>query len=182
MSNTPSAVGVYGNVADRALGERWEQEFIGIAALFGFEGWQVSRLRGPTLVWRGRRYISPDVWLLRRDNRQYACEVKHKSPNKHGSYGLEDYRASGLVTLQAHFTNKHGGVTSLYVIHDWAYNGNRADSRNVIHHWRAQRIDLLQQHIIGPFVGDTYYNGQVCRKPINYYRTSHFVPLLDFLI
>lgn len=182
MSVAPSNVGIHGNTADRAMGDRWELEFISIAELFGFEGWQVSRLRGPTLVWRGRRYISPDVWLLRRGDRQYACEVKHKSPNRHGSYGLEQYRADSLMTLQAHFVNEHGPVTSLYVIHDWSYNGNRDNDRNIIHHWRAQRLDEIQQHIIGPFEGKTYYNGTVCTKKINYYQSSRFVPLLDFLL
>jgi hypothetical protein len=182
MSITSNHVGLHGNSADRTLGEQWELEFISIATLFGYEGWQVSKLRGPTLMWQGRRYISPDVWILRRDNRQYACEVKHKSPNKHGSYGLEEYRANSLINLQQFFTNQFGGVTSLYVIHDWSNNGNRNDKRNIIHHWRAQRLDELQKHIMGPYMGDTYYNGIVCRKPINYYATRHFAALLDFLI
>lgn len=178
----PSSVGVHGNAIDRALGERWESEFITIAELFGYEGWQVSKLRGPTFTWQGRRYISPDVWLLRRADRQYACEVKHKSPNRHAAYGLEVYRTNALIELQRLFTNQHGGVISLYVIHDWSSNGNRNNERNIIHHWHAQRIDELQKHVTGPYMGDTYYNGSLCRKPINYYPIKQFTALLDFLI
>lgn len=182
MSSMPNRVGAQGIVADRALGTSWEQQFIHMAELFGFEGWQVSKLRGPTMEWRGRRYISPDVWLLRRGDLQFACEVKHKSPTALGSYGLEVYRAESLIDLQQHFVNQYGGVTSLYVIHDWSRNADRASTRNVIHHWCAQRMDVLQQHILGPFVGKTYYNGAVCERPINYYTTSLFVPLIGFLV
>lgn len=179
---TTGNVGLHGNAADRALGNTWEQNFIGIASLFGFEGWQVTPLRGPTFKHDGRRYISPDVWLLRRGNKQYACEIKHKNPNRHGSYGLEEYRADSLIDLQHHFTNDHGPVASLYIIHDWTRNGNRVSDRNVIHDWYAQAMSELQQHIIGPYNGPTYYNGAVCEKPINYYASSLFKPLIGFLI
>lgn len=178
---TPNLVGVHGNAADRALGNRWEKEFISIAALFGFEGWQVSDLRGSTMQWQGRRYISPDVWLLRRGDKQYACEVKHKAPTKHNSIGLEEYRADSLMELQRYFVNEHGNVTPLYVIHDWSQNGDRHNERNIIHHWRAQTMDELQKHIIGPYIGSTYYNGEICQKSINYYATRHLTPLLGFL-
>ena len=171
-----------GNAAARALGNRWEQKFIDIVELFGFEGWQVSKLRGSTMVWHGRRYISPDVWILRRGDKQYACEVKHKAPTKHDSIGLEVYRVNSLIELQEHFVNEHGGVTPLYVIHDWSQNGDRDNDRNIIHHWRAQTIDKLQDHITLTCNSDTYYNGEKCRKPTNYYSVCHFTPLLDFLI
>ncbi len=182
MTTNQNRVGIHGNASDRALGDKWEQEFIGIAALFGFDGWQVSKIKGPVLTHNGRRYISPDVWILRRGDKQYACEVKHKAPTKKDSIGLEEYRAESLMSLQRNFTNEYGGVVALYVIHDWAFNGDRSATRNIIHHWRAQRMDELQNHIIGPFPGLTYYGGELQNKLINYYHVARFESLLTFLI
>lgn len=169
--------------ADRTLGEYWEDELVRIARLFGWEAWAFSRKKGSTFTdEKNQRYISPDVWMLRRGAVQYACEVKHKNPTAQGMYGLEVYRADGLVLLGEKYQNEFGRVLPLYVIHDWTNNGNRDSKRNVLDDWVCESIFALQPYISGTHNGATYYHESVVTRPINYYEAARFQPLKKWLL
>ena len=179
-ASRPNNVGKYGLANDRKLGESWEARFIDIARLFGWDGWQFAQKKGPAFSDGTRTYISPDVWLLRRGDKQYACEIKHKTPTQYGCYGFEVYRANSLVELATYYKNEFGPVIPIYVIHD--HKGNRDNTRNVIHDWTAQYITQLQNEIVSTATSKTYKSGQVVDAPINYYSVKSFRPLLEFLI
>lgn len=98
---------------DRKLGEYWEDQFCEIARAYKWEAWPFQRKKGATFTdQKGRRYICPDVWILRRGNRQYACEIKHKNQARNGCYGFEKYRADSLIALEADYSNQFGNLHS----------------------------------------------------------------------
>ena len=84
---------------DRAIGECWEDTFCAMCKSRGWEVEAFQRKRGATFMRDGVRYICPDVWILKRGDRQYACEIKHKTISSKGFYGFEVYRAESLLSL-----------------------------------------------------------------------------------
>lgn len=176
-------VGKHGNASDRRLGEYWEAQFITMCKDIGWEAWPFAKKKGPAFYDPETKetFISPDVWILRRGDRQYACEVKHKCPTKTGAYGLEKYRADSLLSLGRLYRNQFGPVTSLYVIHNHALSGGRDCKINNILHWQAQTLETMQQNISGTWRGPTYWAGGVIEAEIHYYKTEIFIPAVYFL-
>lgn len=183
-------VGKDGNASDRKLGEFWEDRFCDLARRYGWEAWPFQRKKGATFTDdSGVRYICPDVWILRRGAMQYAVEVKHKTVSRRfGGYGFESYRADSLLALQRDYTNRFGGVVSLYSVHNWYVAGGESGKLDKSEYaqredtWFCQRLDLLQNNaILSSEV--TYYNGAVTRDPVPiwYYPHSLFIPLVEFL-
>ena len=175
-------VGADGNARDRRLGEYWEDRFCEIATTFGWEAWPFQRKRGSTFKSpAGTRFICPDVWILRRGERQYACEIKHKDACALG-YGFEEYRAQSLMDLEAEYTNQFGPVIALYVVHNHARAGGKWAKTNRLSDWTAQRLHILEESHT-PGMCPTYYAGKVTdhKVPIHYYHTSLFGPLEDWL-
>ena len=167
---------------DRAIGEYWEDTFCGMCRSRGWEEQEIQRKRGSTFISNGVRYICPDVWILKRQDRQYACEIKHKTVSVKGFYGFELYRSQSLLSLQRDYSNQFGGVTSLYVVHNWAMNGDKRNGNNHMGHWFAQRMDFLDTH---KEMGEskTLYNGHVTENPVPicYYHVRLFQRLTDFI-
>lgn len=179
-----SNIGKDGNERDRKLGEYWEDRFIEIAKGYGWEAWPYNRIRGATFMDKaGNVYVSPDVWILRRGDRQYICEIKHKNLARNGCYGFELYRESSMLAIEANYSNQFGGVKALYVVHNHDLAGGKWSKANNLSHWCAQ---YLQELALVGFLGrpvKTYYNSQVSSEPvqIKYYPCQHFRSLQFFL-
>lgn len=167
---------------DRNIGEYWEECLCDIARAYDWEAYLFQRQKGATFEYDGRQYICPDVWLLRRGEHQYACEVKHKNPARNGCYGFEQYRADSLSALEADYTNKFGRIEVLYVVHDWSQAGGKHIKQNRECDWQVQLLSVCE---INKRVSKSYtlYSGAVSEKPvvIHYYPEKLFVLLSHFL-
>lgn len=168
---------------DRKIGEYWEDVFCSMARKRGWEAYPFQRQRGATFKdTSGRIYICPDVWLLKRGDTQLACEIKHKTPAQNNCYGFELYREESLLRLQGDYSNQFGGVTSLYIVHNWALNGDKRSHANNNNHWVAQRLDVLSR---SKHMGKskTYFGGRVTDEevPICYYPVACFVGLMSLI-
>ena len=176
-----NGIGRDGVKQDRKLGEYWENEFIKIVKAWGWEAWAFSQKRGPSFRDAlGNSYISPDVWVLRRGNKQYAVEVKHKTVASNGCYGFELYRQESMLQIESNYTNQYGGVVALYVVHNHAMAGGKFERKSKIEHWHVQRLRRLAK-IAKSGMSKTYRRSQVTddEVPIMYYPFSAFVPLAN---
>lgn len=169
---------------DRWLGEFWEDRFCDIARRYGWEAWPFQREMGPTFILHGKTFICPDVWILRRDKKQYACEVKHKIQARNGCYGLEKYRVESLLALEEFYTERFGPIEVLYVVHNWAMAGGKYVQTNRECDWHAQLLRVCEEHKIVSYSA-TLYGGYVTdyAVPIHYYQNplKLFEPLHRFL-
>jgi hypothetical protein len=170
---------------DRELGEFWEDRFCDITRRYGWEAYPFQRKRGAMFVAdNGERYICPDVWILRRGDRQYACEIKHKAQAQNGCYGFEKYRADSLLALEAAYTNAFGPVEALYIVHNWAMAGGKYVTENRERDWHAQLLRVCEEHKIVSMC-KTLYGGAVTEEAvvIHYYKNPFklFAPLKHFL-
>ena len=177
-------IGADGNPSDRGLGEYWEDRFIEMARAYGWEAWPFNRLRGSTFRDKaGKRYVSPDVWLLKRKTKQFICEIKHKNLARNGCYGFELYREESMLSIESNYRNQFGSVEALYVINNHDLAGGKNEKENNILHWHAERLSRLSK---GGHEGQpqfTYYNGKVSAQKmrIKYYPYKMFRPIRDFL-
>ena len=171
---------------DRAIGEYWEDRFCDIARDYGWKAWPFQRRKGATFQnGKGNRYICPDVWILRRGNQQFVCEIKHKAQARNNCYGFEKYRADNLLRLESTYENEFGRVVALYVVHNWAKaGGGKYEKANREKDWHAQLLTVCEAtKKLG--LERTLYNGKVTKEPvvIHYYRNPFktFLPLAYFL-
>lgn len=179
-----SNIGGDGNATDRMIGEYWEDAFIGMARAYGWQAWPFNRVRGATFTDEdGNRYVSPDVWVLRRQYRQYICEIKHKNLAKNDCYGFELYREKSMLAIESHYTNQFGGVVALYVVHNHDLAGGKKVQVNNPLHWHAERLSFLAHEGHEGKPQPTYYNGAVTAEavPMKYYPYRLFRPLQYFL-
>lgn len=111
------------NVSDRELGKKWERNFCFLAADFGKVFTPLQIVQGSSKsaaafsksgTWHTQ--LLPDVTIWSAPGEHH--EIKHKNPNRHGSYGLEEYRLIELLRF-ARVT----GQRVLYTIHDWQHAG-----------------------------------------------------------
>lgn len=130
---------------DRKIGEHWEDVFCEMARARGWEAWPFQRKRGPMFSFFSKKYICPDVWILKRAERQYAVEIKHKNPARNNCYGFELYREESLLSLQKDYSNQFGKVVSLFAVHDWSKAGGKFAVNNNPSHWLLQRLDYLEK-------------------------------------
>jgi len=170
---------------DRQLGEFWEDRFCDIAHSYGWEAWPFQREKGATFVdASGRQYICADVWILRRGDKQYACEIKHKTQAQNGCYGFEKYRADSLLALEQFYSNQFGHTEVLYIVHNWAKAGGKYVEENRENDWHAQFLRICEYHK-KVSKSHTLYNGAVSEEPvvIHYYPNPFklFLPLRHFL-
>lgn len=175
-------VGQDGHKTNRERGEFWEDRFCEIARDFGWEAWPFQRIRGSMFTApNGKRYICPDVWILRRGNIQYACEIKHKNACRWG-YGFEVYRADSMMAIERDYTNQLGGVIALYVVHNHSRAGGKFVETNRLQDWDAQRLSVLEQNALEGKTNKTYYNGDnIVVRDIHYYGCGLFASLETFL-
>lgn len=167
---------------DRKIGEYWEDEFCKMARRYGWEAWPFQRRRGATFEFNGKSYVCPDVWILRRNDKQYICEIKHKNAAKNGCYGFEQYRQDSMLGLESDYQNQFGGVEALYVVHNHDAAGGKYNTVNNEAHWHAQRLRFLADNAVEG-KSKTLYNGEVTEEevPIFYYPLTLFVPVALFL-
>lgn len=169
---------------DRSIGEYWEDCFCEIANRYGWEAWPFQRKRGANFEYEGTRFICPDVWILKREHKQYACEIKHKNQTRGGCYGFEEYRANSLLKLEQEYSNQFGNVIALYVVHNWARAGGKHRKENREDDWHAQTLKICEDTKKTGW-SKTLYNGKVTLEPvkIHYYINPwrNFKPLRFFL-
>lgn len=167
---------------DRSIGEYWEECLCEIAREYNWEAFLFQRQKGATFAHGNKQYICPDVWLLKRGERQYACEVKHKRPARNGCYGFEQYRAESLLALSANYSNRFGSVEVLYVVHNWELTGGKYIRQNKEPDWQVQLLSACEANK-RVSKSHTLYNGAVSKTPvvIHYYPEKLFVPLGHFL-
>lgn len=170
---------------DRRIGEYWEDCFCDIARTYGWEAWPFQREKGATFTdGAGNRYICPDVWILRRKDKQYACEIKHKTQARNGCYGFEKYRVDSLLMLEEKYQNQFGAVIALYVVHNWARAGGKNSRENRESDWHAQLLHTCEDNKTVS-KSKTLYAGEVTEEPvvIHYYHNPFrtFQPLAYFL-
>lgn len=180
-----SNIGVDGIKADREVGEYWEDQFIDMAKRHGWEAWPFNRLKGATFQDEfGNTYVSPDVWLLRRNHQQYICEIKHKNLARNNCYGFEIYRESSMLKIEANYSNQFGGVEALYVVHNHDLAGGKWVKENSILHWHAGLLRLLADRGHRGQPQYTYYNSEVSDEPVQmkYYPYRYFRPIEFFLV
>ena len=156
---------------DRAIGEFWEREFCKLMARQGktFTPLQIGRKSSAQWVGYSGRWHSralPDVTVWTHPGEHH--EIKHKTTNRHDSYGLERYRFEALCAF-AEETKQ----AVMYTIHD--HGGNRNSRRGI---WLTANINDLSVVPYKVFPGDSWVNGVKKRVPIMYWPRRHWVPLL----
>lgn len=179
-----SNIGKDGNGRDRAIGEYWEDRFIEIAKSYGWEAWPFNRMKGATFEDEyGNRYVSPDVWVLRRYTKQYICEIKHKNLARNGCYGFELYREESMLKIERNYSNEFGPVVALYVVHNHDLAGGKYTRDNDPLHWHAAKLSVLALEGHEGAAQHTCYNSKVSegRVRMKYYPYRLFRPIQWFL-
>ncbi len=149
-------------VADRERGERTEIEFCLIMQRHGYFTFrfQEGRNSSAILVRNWEHIVLPDVFVLSNSGMFFA-EVKGKYPNKHGSFGLEKYRALSLFDLESFIRSP-----VLYAIYD-----TKAEK------WLWNDIANLMKKPFKEFVSKTYFAGGVKALPTLYFKKKWFLKI-----
>jgi len=162
---------------DREIGDYWEAQFELMITEFDF--WchrtQKGRTTSAQIVLNGVSVIAPDVFFGRKHQVLFG-EIKHKSPNKHSNYGIEEYRVEHIVNL-----SEASYIPYLYVIHDWQDAGGKDINENQLQHWYAQSFRILLERDYKIFPGTSYRNGKVSKENVYYFPKKKFESLEKFL-
>jgi len=164
---------------DRAIGAYWERQFCVLAKQYGFmfTPMQIGRTKS-ALAYKGNgkqwnRFTLPDVTVWTAPGQHH--EIKHKEPNRYGSYGLEQYRFDALMAFA-----KETGQDVLYTIHDHQLAGGKKNKENDIAHWLTIPIVVLDGtwNWTGP--GNSWVNGQEKKVTMYYWSTDIWWALSDY--
>lgn len=168
---------------DRAVGEHWERQFCVLAARFGkvLTPHQIGKPSAAASAWHcaddgWQNWTLPDVTVWSAPGEHH--EIKHKNPNRHGSYGLEEYRLRRLIQ----FANTTGQQV-LYTIHDWQHAGcrsSREPCENRLEDWVFADVADLSRATTAVWRGrgPSYVNNEERIVPIRYWSAAvHFRPL-----
>lgn len=139
---------------DRELGSYWEQEFVNMAIQAGkmVTPLQLNHTKSIIAYKNINVYTLPDIVLWTFPGEYH--EVKHKSPTKYGSFGLEKYRFDALLS----FANEtHQKV--MYTIHDHSLNGGRDNKLNTLAHWFTANVVDLNNKWVKLSYGSSWVNG-----------------------
>jgi hypothetical protein len=168
--------------ADRKIGAHWERMFCLLAANYNktFTPMQIGRDKSAQAYERKNgkwnQWTLPDVAVWTCPGEHH--EIKHKSPTKHGSIGLEKYRLDALRWFA-----EETGQAVQYTIHRHDLNGGRENRENRIEHWFTADIPCLCNAIKdGQTItrtGPTYVNGSRKEVPIVYWPVTIWIPLHD---
>ena len=159
---------------DRALGEYWERMFCQEMVRRGKSLTPLQIGRSNSAQWfqpRGEewnRFTLPDVVIWTSPGKHY--EIKHKTVNKHGKYGLEKYRFEALTAF-ADETRQ----SVLYAIHD--HRGDRGNKQNKLADWGVADISTLARAGGQEFWGNSWVGGEQKRVPILYWPAELWRPL-----
>lgn len=160
--------------ADRKMGEYWERMFCVMMADRGkmFTPMQIGHNGSVTAYSRRNgewnRCTLPDVTVWTAPGEHH--ELKHKTANRYGSYGLEQYRLNALLAFA-----RETGQAVFYTIHD--HNGNRNEQVNRPEDWLSLNVWTLSTAKPKCFWGNSYVNGKSTRVPILYWPKAIFKPL-----
>lgn len=148
--------------ADRERGERTEIEFCLLIQKHGYYTFRFQEGRsGSAVLERNQEHIVlPDVFAISNSGMFFA-EVKSKYPNKHGSFGLEKYRALSLLTFKSYIKSP-----VLYAIYD-----TKAEK------WVWNDIAILMQKPFKEFESKTYFAGGVKSLPTLYFKKKWFLKI-----
>ena len=162
----------------RKIGEYWERQFCILGFKHGkaFTAHQWGRKEKAALFYvPGLNPLTlPDITIWSAPGEHH--EIKHKTTNQHGCYGLEDYR---LLALEKFARETKQFV--YYTIHDWKLAGaESADqiTENNIEHWRFMNVLYMRKNITkSGNEQETFYNGKYVKKLIHYWEADLFAPL-----
>ena len=152
--------------ADRLLGTHWEREFCKEMARRGKAFTPLQIGRDMSAEWfqhngkKWNRFTLPDVVLWTNPGEHH--EIKHKTANKHGNFGLEQYRFEALLAFAQETQQR-----VMYTIHD--HHGNRDSKQNNLADWITADIKHLEGASVGIFDGDSWVNQKKRRVPIVYW-------------
>lgn len=162
---------------DRALGDYWSQVFADGMMKNGFATHRFDKAPSPVVnLPNGGHIILADVLVLRRGGAACYCEVKHKAPTQHGTYGLEEYRFNSLLALTSWV---EGAV--LYVIHNHSLSGGRDSPTININHWVYVNVHALQGRHVFKGMGKSYVNGKEKTVPMLYWSQTLWHPLKELI-
>lgn len=167
------------NTKDREIGAYWERRFCLWAAKFGnsFTPMQLGRQSSAqAFVYHEKfnSYTLPDVTIWSKPGEHH--EIKHKSPTRYNTFGLEKYRLDALLW----FANETG-QSVMYTIHNHLLSGGRDSKLDSIHHWfTANILDLHGRHVYYND-GNSYINGKYYNNiGIFYWSIELWIPLLAY--
>jgi hypothetical protein len=165
---------------DRAMGAYWERQFCILAANFNkvFTPMQIGREASAQAYSQSGGKWSlltlPDITIWTRPGEHH--EIKHKSPTKYGSIGLEVYRFEALKRF-----SDLTGQDVFYTIHRHDLAGGRNAKENNIAHWFTASVKDLQMAVTQSRAiqrtGPTYCNGLKKDVPILYWSVLIWKPL-----
>lgn len=161
------------NAADRAKGAFWEQQWAVMAKGFGhtftmhqYAAKVAAFADGP----RGR-LVLPDSSIWSGAGQHH--EIKHKSPTRKRTFGLEVYRLEHLLAFES--------ITAepvYYTIHNWELAGGSDVRINRIEHWVTCAVCDLYNNRGTPEWGPSYVNGEEKTVQLLYWPVAYFRPLL----
>lgn len=167
------------NAADRKIGAEWENRFC--ARALGFNRIYTRHQEGKRGAAKatspsGKIVTLPDVTLWSWHSEHH--EIKHKTTNEHGAYGLELYRYESLIQF-----GKAVGGGVYYTIHD--HRGSRRSTLDRPEDWLTACVFSLPKPeplSVGcrVFPGWTWRDGRKARAQICYWPASLWVPLERF--
>jgi len=174
------------NAADRKVGEYWERQFCDLATDHGrtITALQIGRKTSASAYhkqngkWHHRTLPDVTVWTCPGEHH----ELKHKSPTRHGSIGLEVYRFDALEWFA---DETQQGVW--YTLHRWdRAPGGKGGHENRTEDWDTCSITKLRQAIeAGKCIerrGPSWVNGTKKDVPIYYWDAALWMPLRDLWV
>jgi len=139
---------------DRMLGSYWEQEFVKMAIQAGkmVTSLQLNHTKSIIAFKNIRTLTLPDIVLWTFPGEYH--EVKHKSPTRYGSFGLEKYRFDALLDFANETRQK-----VMYTIHDHSLSGGRESKDNLISHWFTANVMDLNNKWVRLSYGSSWVAG-----------------------
>lgn len=170
------------NTKDRETGAHWERQFSVMAGDRGylFTAHQIGRTTSAAAHRReGKDWAVltlPDITIWSAPGQHH--EIKHKSPDRSGCYGLESYRLRAL-----HAFHVETGQAVFYTIHDWSLAGAMSSTESVpnqLGDWVTADVRDLYGRYTDTRQGTSWYAGK--RRDnvtVHYWRVQRFQPLAD---
>ncbi len=166
---------------DRNLGAYWERQFCRLAGACGYLilPQQIGRTGAARVFYRDaetwQERILPDITLWSPKGCEHH-EIKHKSPTRHGLYGLEKYRFDDLLWF-----SRKSKEPVFFTIHNHALSGGRDGRINSIAHWVTARVDDLNERWTMRSISPTWMNGERATSEVLYWPQWLFQPLARHL-
>ena len=161
-------------IGDRGLGAYWERELCREMARRGKAFTPLQIGRDNSAEWfrhngeKWNRFTLPDVVIWTNPGEHH--EIKHKTTNKYGKYGLEKYRFEALVAFALETKQP-----VMYSIHD--HHGDRQNKQNNLSDWVTADVLNLHGADFQQYWGNSWVGGEKKRVPILYWKAELWQPL-----